>query len=1139
MHVLHRSSPPACSIIKSLLLLVALTFAVQPLAWSTAGAAPVPAATGDLPAAGPADAPSPADRSLNAAQRERIAELLGGAPNRAARQDVSWLAILVEFDDRAFPEEYSEELDPLDVLGQPDEFIVTPLREWFENMMARTAEYYGTVSRGAVTLQPVLADTLLTLGSDMGHYGDDDLPWEHGVRLLASEVVDSLDAHIDFSAYDLVTFIHAGPGQESDLLRDSPEQIWSGFLDYESLTEAFADSTPDPEIEGWPGIQTDDGGFVLRRFGVAPELELEEDMSPPFVLGALGVYAHQIGSYLGLLSLGDYQDPRAQGVGNFDLMGSGLWNALGFVPGPPCAFNRMLMGWDAPIEVSKADAFGEEDAGGVPLSVRGWEQSADSTLLKLPISDREYFLVENRDQDADADDAFTFDDANGNHIPDNGESLLGAEFDYYTTQYNAGDTTPGSGLFIWRIDEDLLRLTFESNRNVINAYNDHYGVMLLEADGFPDLSTVSYDPNAYGGDYDAFRAAGGPNDLVVTATAADANTLPDTRTAEGADSGWRFHSVSAHGPTMTFTARWEPIGLPNDAIAITGVTPVGDPLLANVTGDDAPEFVYLTTDGDSLFVHVVASGEFGSGDIIARVEGQAAGSIAAGNVDGSLPPDISFEIVLLTRDGRLFGWHGDGTSLSGVADQPYATVNAASRTPLLSPAGALRDEELVGAAGFVALVLEEHPAEPGGVDYTVPRWLGIDGSEFDLGLGDAEWGAPHRGLPVSDPALSYVVSTPAHGNDEFAHPVFSFALADSSEGGDLRVVQLASYEAIHSHGRPIRTELPLTYGTDANVQLAAGDLDADGYDDLVIETEGKLLLWYPAGHHGTDEPFFVGDLLPASETQALLPADLNGDGALSALTATPNDLAAFGPRGTGLDGWILGIDQTELEPGLWRDPSRWMLARRDAEHVDHPLLLTMDGRLFADRAALAAKTPSAFLGGNVGGSPVLADLDGDGLLELRGLSGFEPALATTAGEDTLLAGRIARIWQVETEWADAGLSTWNQGGADATRSRRAAATADFTPPGSGTSSFSSAYGYPNPAADGVTWRVETDAPDRFTVSLFDLEGQLRLSLEGVTDGFSPWEGESVLEGLASGVYFFVIRSETSGRLETGRLAIVR
>ncbi|MBM4118650.1 T9SS type A sorting domain-containing protein [bacterium] len=1129
MRALHRRLPLAVPLATWLTALALLS--ASPL-----GAAPVPP---PRLAGYPAASPPPA-RALGEAQRARLSALLAGEAAPRERATVRWLGILVAFQDRGFAQEYSEAFDPLNVLGFPDSVVVTPRAIWFANAMARTADYFATVSDGRVELRPTLADGVLTLSGAMAHYGDDEaLSWEEGARRLAAETVDSLDATIDFSAYDLVSFIHAGPGQESDLLRNSTDQLWSGYLDFASLREAFADSLPDAPVAGWPGIPTNDGAFVLEHFGIAPELEVEEQLSPPFVLGTLGVNVHQLGSYLGLVSLNDLIEPRGQGAGNFDLMSSGLWNALGFVPGPPSAFNRRLVGWAEAERIEPAAATGA----GLARSLPSWEQGAAGSLLQLPISEREYFLIENRNQDADGSGGFTFADANGNHVPDNGESLLDAEFDYFTTQYSASDQTPGSGLFVWRIDEEFVRLTFELDFNLINAYNEHYGVALLEADGYPDLATVSYDENAYGGDFDAFRAAGGVNALAATQTGIDAASLPSTRSAEGADSGWRLSGIGAHGPAMDLTLQWESAGWPRSEERLAERLPLGDPLAADLLADamDAPEFAFLAAGAggaaDSLFLYVqgrAPSGELAAPARVAAIAGAPAGPLAAGDLDG----DGLAELVLLCTDGRLFAWRGTGESLGGAPDAPLVTVGAASTAPLLFDRSALWSPS--PRAGEQVVVVVEDLPDDGSLGYSRCRTHVFTGAGVALVIGDSAWDEPLRGLPVGEPALRLTVAPAERGYEHPAPTLAQFALAllDSSEGGSARVLSLATPPAAMA-GWPATAELAIAPGSDAAVQLAAGDLDADGVDDLLVEAENQLLLWFPAGRYGGPGEGGVRFACPlvSGDALALLPAALAGDGTLAALAAGAGRLVACGPEGSAFADWLLAPAQSEPDPGFWADPARWLLLRRDDAGRDTPLLATLDGRVFAGRGDLAAGLASQFPGGDLAGSPVLADLDADGLLELRGLSGFTPVLGNTAGEDTLLTGSALRIWQLETDDPVAGGVPWSQGGGDAGRRRRLAAAAPHSP-AAGTGRLLEAYAYPNPAGALVTWRVRSAAPERIAIALYDLEGQERLRLSGRTDGYSAWESESSLVGLAPGVYFFTIRA-AGGDLVTGRLAILR
>jgi len=1115
-------------------------------------AAPVPPPT---PVAGlalpPLTAPEGGER-LGERSRELLASLLAGeSPAARERQTVHWLGILVEFSDRQFPDEYEEVFDPLGVLGVPDSVVVTARDDWFLNLMRRVDDYYGSISGGQVVLEIALADSLVSLPGTMLSYGDDELGWVPGVHLMAGDVVAAVDSVVDFSAYDLVTLIHAGPGQESDLLRDSPELIWSGYVDHEALTETFADSIPPDSLLGiFPGIPTadQDSSFVLQRFSVAPELELEEQLDPPFVLGALGVYVHQLGGYLGLLSLNDYLEPRAQGAGNFDLMSSGLWNALGFVPGPPSAFNRMLLGWAEPLVISREECAAPGEFGGQSLRLQSFERTgADSILLRFPISDREYFLAENRNQDADGSGSFTFSDDNGNHVPDNAESLAGAEFDYFTTQYNSSDTQPGSGLFLWRIDEELIHLTFLTGTNLINAYNEHYGVMLLEADGYPDLSTPGYYDDSYGGDYDAFRAAGGAAALPMTQTALGVETLPSTRSAEGADTGWSFHSIGVHDSIMDLVARWDPDTWRTESLLLRRYHPAGDPLVADLTaggGPAVPEFVFAATNGaDSSFVFAFRGdstladpdGNPATHDPLAAVFGLPAGSPAAGDLTG----DGLDDVVLLTRDGRLFAWDGAGASLAPGPDPWLAELDSALTTPLLHDL----DESLPGLEILLAEIL------PGGdraTDSTRLRCFAVDGSEIlPTGADSLAWATPHAGLPAGDLVLGLAVAPDERGPEHPApgHAFFHVALVDTTGAGSGAILRLAAPDTPDWAAPWAGRVLAFTPSGDAAMSLAAGDLDGDGTDELIVEAEGEVWLWYPEGRYGGDyegETLLRSPHAGAGANASLLSADLDGNGSLEALALESDGASAFGADAALVYGWPSAIAQTNPLPGSYSDPAVWGLALRDAGG-DELWTFTRDGRLFPGRGALAEGDP-LWIGGNLAGHPALLYREDQETLGIHGLSFFESVEGNSSPEDELLTEPLLRYWWSEESWqGDPELQAlgWSQGGANARRSRRAAAAGPLTLPGAGTARFLEAYPYPNPAGESVTWRVRSDSPDRFEIKIFDLEGQLRILRTGATDGFSAWEGQSQLVGLAPGVYFYSILSEASGRLATGRLAVLR
>jgi hypothetical protein len=205
---------------------------------------------------------------------------------------------------------------------------------------------------------------------------------------------------------------------------------------------------------------------------------------------------------------------------------------------------------------------------------------------------------------------------------------------------------------------------------------------------------------------------------------------------------------------------------------------------------------------------------------------------------------------------------------------------------------------------------------------------------------------------------------------------------------------------------------------------------------------------------------------------------------------------------------------------------------RDAQGKDLPLIFTRDGRLLPEGAGGAVH----LLGGSFPASPVIAARDFG--FELMGLSFFDGVDGTSAAEDTLLSTPDLSFWHMQAAPAES-YPVWAMAGGNPARTGRVMAAGPVEISSSGSAIFVEAYPYPNPAASSVTWRVRSDSPDRVKIEIFDLEGQRIWSDTMNLDGFSPGERELSLDEFAPGLYFFRIQSETSGRQEMGRLAVIR
>jgi immune inhibitor A len=167
----------------------------------------------------------------------------------------------------------------------------------------------------------------------------------------------------------------------------------------------------------------------------------------------LGVIAHEFGHDLGLPDLCD-SDLSSNGIGVWDIMSYGLWLMGGRYPSLPSAWSKILLGWVKPKIV-------ERSCFGIVIN-NGISDLYPGDVVKIPINQNEYFLIENRQRFG---------------------------FDKYL---------PGEGILIWHVDESIGSI---ANNNV-NSDPKHRRVDLEEADGRDDLDRkVNY------GDYtDTFRA---------------------------------------------------------------------------------------------------------------------------------------------------------------------------------------------------------------------------------------------------------------------------------------------------------------------------------------------------------------------------------------------------------------------------------------------------------------------------------------------------------------------------------------------------------------------------------------------------------------------------------------------------------
>jgi M6 family metalloprotease-like protein len=356
---------------------------------------------------------------------------------------------------------------------------------FFNRWMVHLKDFFLEASHDQYELLYALYPQVLTLPRTMAFYGSDTSE-EIDAQLpqMLPDIMQQIDAEVDFSDFGGVIIFHAGAGQESDIDGIRTDQIWSTFLTRKNLQAFF-----DPENDNYPGFTTNDGA-ILTNVVVVPEDEYQdyfpaegEDNASAYLFSIYGVLAHQFGHVLGLPTLfdNDSSNGRSQGIGNWGLMGTGVWNGNGYVPAQPSAWSRCLLGWESPVVIT-------QDSPVNTISHFLDHSPGAVRVYKIPLSSTEYFLIENRQQNPDGSvDPYSNQYSYSFKLLPEGEqdyyedypllpyfnfmenSYLGSEWDFFLPGLGGplpGNSTipeDGSGLLIWHIDEVVIQENFTSN----------------------------------------------------------------------------------------------------------------------------------------------------------------------------------------------------------------------------------------------------------------------------------------------------------------------------------------------------------------------------------------------------------------------------------------------------------------------------------------------------------------------------------------------------------------------------------------------------------------------------------------------------------------------------------------------------
>lgn len=998
------------------------------------------------------------------------------------------------------------------------------------NELKHLADYFRGASRGRMEMAWTLAPARYTLPKTMAYYGQDEFEEARVVELMAS-VIDSADADVDFSRYQTIMLIHPGPGQETDLAGNSRDQIWSSFYDVSDIDAAFPDSSVS-------GLATADlvGGvpFLVDNFSVVPD-----DASQDFaVVGTLGIWAFEICSRVGLLPLFDSTPPGvsdSQGVGNFCVMAYGLFNVDGFVPSFPCAFNRLIAGWIDPVVVQP-----EPQEKTLRLADVNTGAEVDTTCIKIPITGSEYYLVVNRVHDANFDSLFTFTDFDSNLVPNNTDSLGGAEFDFFLTDitnprarrfdpdygFNVLRRYTGSGIYVWHVDEGTLRETIASGF-LPNDFVDRKSVDLEEADGVQDLDGGGLAAFALGSHFDSFRAGDG------NATAFGPKTKPNTKSNGGARTGFLIDDISKPGHVMTLSVsvannyeeirrNWTAQGRaqPATPVDLAGLGQQTIVVLADtgrVYAFDRYGAEYVDRDGDEDTID----------PFITVPDAVWTGPPAFGDLDF----ESGHEIVAAAKDGRVYAWKGTGEPLTGgalytgfpLAAPPLLLDVDDNGRPDVAVVESLGDSLYVG---FVSYTGEK--VFPTGDPFATLWPVSVQG-QYAAPLALA-WTENVRETGKIGVVFSYVDTVTS--TIGVSYTPASYSLVVPTDPQPPAVPWLATFDL--RGDRPPETLLPSA--------PAVGDLDGDSHDEIVMTfPDGRVAIFEDdAGQTGSVKKTIVR--LRGTNPSAPALGDIDGDGTLEIAVWDDEYMYLLKSNGRDATNWpqrIMPVTVGEQPPGaVERGLESPVIADVDGDGAIEVLYALQDGIIFGFEKSGAPVSGFPRVGpAGVTATPTVASLAGGAAFSLVTVGAIDAFRRIDTVTDSVVTSPEVTL-SIQTLPGSTYRDRWfwalYQG--DIARTGRAVKAGTLRTESRAVRGETFMV-YPNPVAGKeVHARVSLNRRALVRVEIFNLEGERSFEREyeanpnGLID--TPFDEIIDVTGLSSGVYFMRLHIDSAGEIES-------
>ena len=295
------------------------------------------------------------------------------------------LVILAEYQDVKFEDGHTRELynGAINTPGFTSEY----------GHQGSVHDYFSDMSKGVFDLSFDVVGPV-KLSKNRKDYGQDVMNWQGQTSIdpyaytMIMEACQAVDDEVDFSQYDWdgdgmvdqVVVIYAGHGENGIGGADSvwPHESELGYADQ----------------EGTPLLALDN--IMINTYACTSELTVYGlDESDNYITGldGIGTLCHEFAHCLGLPDMYDTGDGLFYGMGTWDLMDQGSYNANAFLPASLTAYELRYIGWQEPIELTEDCTIDDKKA----LTEGGNTYIIYNDGYRDQLYGREeYYLLENR-----------------------------------------------------------------------------------------------------------------------------------------------------------------------------------------------------------------------------------------------------------------------------------------------------------------------------------------------------------------------------------------------------------------------------------------------------------------------------------------------------------------------------------------------------------------------------------------------------------------------------------------------------------------------------------------------------------------------------------------------------------------------